>query len=405
MAVVVSATIAGSAFAQESASDAIEPRVDRAQFAMLVQKLGLDNNQRTIVELAFSDYSQALTDLARELDQKAVAAGRDTVQDALRGKARVPPDDLRRMRAEVQRAYLPAGPIADKAFEDLLMNIEIVLAREQLPIFEQAARQFRREAYLRPRAAAADDQEYAGEGVDIVALVESATREGGELHSIGRGPFEDILASYESQMDELLRSSAGAYRDAKLKRKIAQIERNAAQITEQERTLLGLWKPLYELNKNAAEQIAGIAESSSDTAKQRWLDRFDQACFVWLYPRKKPDRQIEWIRSQSVPAAQLQKAEAIYDQYVSRRRALARRAIDLMLRGRLEFETILYSMMDSTGMDDRVRRGAHEELLKNTGEQATLESNTAAELEAALEPAKREALRDAMKRPDTNRRR
>jgi hypothetical protein len=395
-----------AALAQESAAEAIEPRIDRMQFAAFVSKLSLTRDQRTIAELAFSDYSDALTDLARQLDQKAIDAGRPTVQDALRGKARVLPDELRRLRVAVLKAYEPAGPIADQAFNDLLANVEIVLHPEQVESFDLAAKQLRREAYLQPRAAAADDQEYAGEGVDVIALVDAACGDGGELQSLGRGAIHDVLAAYEQQLDVLLQSTATEFRAARQQRKIAQIEKNSAAFAEQEKNLLRLWKQMFELNQATAQQIASIAaEHAGPSPQQSWLDRFDRASFSWLYPRKKPDRQIEWIREQSsISSQQREQAEAIYEKYLASRRSLSRQSIDLMIRARLEFETMIYSMMDPSGIDDRVRRGAYEELLKNTGEQSTLDANTAAELEAALDPAQRDALREAMKRPDSSRR-
>ena len=76
-----------------------------------------------------------------------------------------------------------------------------------------------------------------------------------------------------------------------------------------------------------------------------------------------------------------------------------------MIRARLEFQTMLYSMMDTSAMDDRVRRELHADLLKNTGEQANIESNASASLEALLSDPQREALRNAMKRPDAAARR
>jgi hypothetical protein len=390
--------------AQETAAEAIEPRIDRMQFAEFCAQLSLTRDQRNITELAFSDYSQLLTDLARDLDQKAIAAGRSTVQDALRGKARIAPDELKRLRVAVLKSYEPAGPIADQAFNDLLINVEIMLHPEQIEAFDRASRELRREAYLQPRAAASDDQEYAGEGVDMAALVEAALGEGGELQPAGREAFAEVLATYEQQLDALLQSTAPEFRTARHQRKIAQIEKNTAALAEQEKTLLRLWKQMYDLNASVAQQIERTAaEIIGESARQAWADRFDHSSFAWLYPRKKPDRQIEWIRSQTVSPQQREEAEAIYGKYIDRRRTLSRKSIDLMLRARNEFQTMIYSMMDASGIDDRVRRGAYEELLKNTGEQSTLDTNTAAELEAALDATTREALREAMKRPDRQR--
>ena len=74
-----------------------------------------------------------------------------------------------------------------------------------------------------------------------------------------------------------------------------------------------------------------------------------------------------------------------------------------MLRARLEFQTILYAMMDSQTLDERLRRGLWEQLLKNSGELTNLETTTANSLEALLTSAQRDALRKAMQGPDRKR--
>jgi hypothetical protein len=138
---------------------------------------------------------------------------------------------------------------------------------------------------------------------------------------------------------------------------------------------------------------------SADAAEQ-FTQRFDRASFTWLYPRRKPDRQIEWMRQQNLAAETMQKAEGTYAQYVERRDGLSRSAIDIMLKARLEFRTILHAMIDQASIDDHVPGSLWNDLIKNTGEQAHLESNTSAQLEAAVDEATRQALREAMKRPD-----
>ena len=393
-----------TAAAQESADDYIEPRITRPQFAAFIGQLNLGSEQRNIAQLAFTDYTDALTALTRSLDQQAVAAGRQSVNDALAGKARVSPDDLKRMRVAVLKVYQQAFPQVDTALDTLLSSVEMVLTPEQTDTFNAASRQLRREILLHPRQSSSDYQEYAGDGVDVLELADAALAEGGELQPMGPTPIQDILALYEQQLDALLISTSPGYRTGKLNKKIASIEKDAAALHQEEQAALERWKQLYQLNDGAVHQIGDLAAAQIDeTAQQRWLQRYDRASFTWLYPRRKPDRQIEWIRLQSAPGLSNEKhqqAETIYTNYVQRRQALARQAIDIMVRGRLEFQTMLYSMMDPSGMDDRVRRGLYEELLKNSGEQANLETTTSGSLESLLNDAQREALREAMKRPD-----
>jgi predicted ATP-dependent protease len=93
------------------------------------------------------------------------------------------------------------------------------------------------------------------------------------------------------------------------------------------------------------------------------------------------------------------------DDYLARRRELSRQAISTMIRARMEFQTMVYAMMDTASLDDALRQSLYADLLKNSGEQANLEASTASALESLLDEAQRKAMRDAMKRPDPVRRR
>ena len=388
-------------WAAESAADYIEPRIERPNFQRLIDSLGLGSDQRTIVEFAFVDYTQSMSDLAASLDQQANGIGRETVQAALSGKARVAPDDLKRMRIDILKVYEHAGPAADQAIETFVSSVEVVLAGEQLGAFEQAIRELRREILLHPRQLGGDSQEYAGDGVDLLQLVALAVKEGGELYGLDEDPLQALTQLYAQQLDTLLIGTSGAYRQNRIQRKIAQIDKNTEAIQAQDQAGLELWKQLFQLNQGFVQQIGDLAAAQIDeNARLRWIDRFHQASFPWLFPRRKPDRQIEWIRKEAA-GDQLAKAETIYRGYLDRRSALAKRAIDMMLQGRLDHQVMLYSMMDPTAIEDRACRDIYEELLRNTGEQANLDSMTAGQLESALEGSKRESLREAMKRPDS----
>lgn len=401
---VILLTWAAPAMAQEAADDYLEPRVTRTQFAALCGPLQLGREQRNITELAFSDYTTELADLAQQLNAKANEAGRQTANDALAGKARVAPDELKRIRAAVLKIYEQGFSTVDESLNTLLASVSSVLTPDQTPEFDRGVRALHRDIYLHPRQAASDYPEYAGDGVDLILLAQAASQDGGELQSVDPNALQEILSAYEMQLDSYLVQTAPGYRQGKLARKIATIEKDSATLRSEEQASLQRWKSLYELNQHAKELIGNlILASHGETgaqARQQWLDRVEKASFTWLFPRKKPDREMDWMRQQQLPEATMQKATEIYDQYLSKRKALSSKAIELMIRGRLEFQTILYSMMDPTVLDERVRRGIYDELLKNTGEQATLESNTAGTLEALLTDSQRQSLRDVLKKPE-----
>jgi hypothetical protein len=395
--------ICSSAPAQERAKDYLEPRLSRPQYALFIRQLGLDSDQRAIAELMFTDYSTSLDDLSNQLDEQARQAGLQAVQDVMAGKARLSADELRAKRVAVLKIYQGAFSQVDDVLQRLLDGLEAFLTDAQAAQYQPAVRDLRRELLLHPRQSGRDFQEYAGDGVDVLTLVDSAMKDGGELHGLDRAAIQNILSAYERDLDAYLVRSASRYRDNRMKRKIATIEKDNSALADLDQAILKDWKELFELNRAAVGQIGDIAgEHLGAAARQKWLDRFDEASFTWLYPRRKPDRQIEWIRLQNFGADLRDQAEAIYDGYTAKRRELAHQAIDIMLRGRLEFQTLVYSMMDPTSIEssDSNRKALYQELLKNSGEQATLDNTTVGALEGLLNSTQRDALRKAMQGPD-----
>jgi hypothetical protein len=394
----------GTCLAQETASSYLEPRVERQHFDTLCQRLDLGRDQRIVVESLFSDYQAALTQAAKAADEQAIAAGRQTVNDAFAGKSRITADDLKQKRMDVLNVYRTLWPVADNALHDLLSGIEALITPEQEPRLVPAIRELNRSIYLHPRQVASQLEEYAGDGVDVIRLVADARKEGGELQPLAPGSLDAVLAQYELQLDQFLQRTSSEYRSGKFALKIAAMAKDGSAAAEQQ-AAVARWKQLYQLNQSAVKDIAAIAQAEiSPLASQQWLDRFDTACFAWMYPRKKPDRQYEWMTRQKLSADQRQAADDLYNKYIARRKELNKQAIEIMMRGRMELQTMLYFTMAPPDSGDRAKRSLYDELLKNSGEQATLETNTSFGLEAILDEGQRKALRDAMKLPDAKRR-
>jgi len=394
--------LAPLAQAQERARDFIEPRITRNQFQKFVQMIGMESAEKQIAMMAFGDYESELKDLAERLDAEALAAGRQRVDDSLSGKQRIPADDLKQLRADVYRVYLQAGPEADAAMDSLLGGVGALLSSDLAPKFDAASRWLRRDIILHPRAHAATSPDYAGDGVDVLEMTQEAQAEGGELVGVPADALNPILTAYEHDLDAVLIATGAAERQGRLLGKIAGIEKDIEAQKREEQAALARWQQLYELNTRTVNRIAALAQQhAGDKAATQWQQRYDRESFAWLYPRRKPDRQIEWIRQQTDLAADtLQKAETIYSAYTARRDGLSRSAIDMMLRARLEFQTILYAMIDKSSIASGEAQSLYDSLIKNTGEQTHLESSTSSQLEALLDEPTRQALRDAMKRPD-----
>ncbi|MHC5004085.1 MAG: hypothetical protein ACYTJ0_13290 [Planctomycetota bacterium] len=376
--------------AAESALVAIVPRLDRQGFGMLVERLELQSEQRLIAELAFVDYVAAIDELATQADAEADRIGRRRLQDALAGRVRLAPDELRRIQVGVWRAHQRMWPRSDELLQGLLDAMGGLLADEQRPAAGPAMMDLRRRLWLAPRRAGAAMPEYAGDGVDVADLLAAALAPGGELEAIDRAAITPALDEYVVRIDALLREDAAAERAGALERRIARMQADVETARRLEREAVVRWRRLYTVNEQAVAAIAGTAAARlGEEAARRWRLRWRRACFPWLHRDQRPDRLHAWMRTEALGVAQRERADAAYRDYAVRREALIGSTIELVLQGRLQLERLVTPT--STGSELEGPGGAelHGALLKRSGEwQALLDSATAA-LEAVLTPEQR----------------
>lgn len=381
-AIAALALTAGAAKAQESALDFVKPIVTRVHFQAVVEQLGLDRDQMAITEILFSDYSGSINDVVESADARAEAAGRDTVREALSGRVIVPADELRAMRAAVLESYRDGWADADRLLEDLLFNVELSLRAEQLPRLEEAKRALRRRIVLHPEQVAAETYEYAGDGVDLLELVDEAVAPGGELEPLRMDRIAPIMEAYAAELDRYLAAAATEVRRVRLERRLAGIRRDGGAIRELQRDAIELWHALYDLNQRTAEAVATRVESELGTAAaESWLDRVDAATFPWLFERTVPDLQHEWLLGQPLEAEVADKVADVYGAYAAERRGLRRGAVAMMIRCRLDQHLIVHPMADTSLLTDAPSRTLYEQLVQNSGELAEIDREAAEALE------------------------
>lgn len=381
------------ASAEKSAAEFIRPIVSHHQYTVLVTQLDTDRDQRTILEFMFDDYLAGIEAVRAEADQAADAVGRQLVLDAFSGRRVVPVDELRQLRKDVLEVYQSYLHEADVQFEIMLSSVRSVLNERQRPSLDAPARRLRRELYLHPGHANRHAYEYAGEGVDVLRLVEDAMRDGGELEAINDDALKDVLDEYAYALDQVLMEIGPAMRKVRMDERIARIAQDEAAKREAEQQFIRLWQRLYEFNLDVVERIADIVESElGESPAHEWRMRYDEACFAWLFAPALPDRQYEWIVRQSLTDRQREQIEAAYAEYQEQRRLLCRDTIDIMLEARMEQQTILYPMMDPSGLSGRVRQ-MYEQLLRQSGEQSALAASASSQLESILTDHQRTTLR------------
>ena len=388
MTALLSATVAANAAGQ--ARDYVHPAVRRSHFQQFAEPLELTREQRVIAQMFFNDYFEALQDLTERTDDRAEKAGRSTIDAALRGKASVDYDRLQQMRADVLSAYRVALPEAYELLTQLLDDTYHLLNKDQEPAFTPAARTLRRQVLLHPYQSDEYDPSYAGDGVDINQLIETARRDEGELADLPSGALSEVRETYAMRLDAWLRSVEPQRRVAEMNRRIAAIKDDADARREHESSLLTTWRELYELNESTADEVAKIIrEQLGERAAVAWRSRFYQASYPWLFGQRTPDRQHEWLARQSLTSQQWSNVEQRYTAYVHARQSLRQKTVDLMLKARIEHGVIVHPRMSSSELNSDATREIYEQLVRNSGELQTLHDQAADRIASVLDPAMR----------------
>jgi hypothetical protein len=382
----------GAAARGDEALARIHPRVDRRAFTALLDDLRMDDDQRLVAGLLYSDYATGLEGLAVDLEERLESSGRQRVGDALAGKIFIERAELRRLRVGLERAGEETWERADALASELVLNTRSLLDGDDVLAFDAAVPALRRAMYLHPRQAYADDAGYAGDGVDVVQLAARARQTGGELDGLDDRALAPILATYERELDAHLAEHAAAERRARTDMAIARIERDRAESARLEQEMVQRWKPFFRIQDQSVRAIAALAEERLGAhARVEWLERFDEACFPRLFRDTKPDREAAWIASRGNQAAQAD-ADVVHRAYRAKHRELAREAITLTLGARLTHSAIVDPRMDASSLRDGAVRDLHRELIRNSGRRTELEKETTAALEALLTDRQRKQM-------------
>lgn len=385
------------ATAQDSVHDYMKPRINRDQFAVYCGQLRIDKNQRGIIDLLYEDYAAELNDFADKIDNRSKLAGRTRLESAFSGRISMGGSELRALRAKLLGIYRECGPAADEMLQSLLAGIEGFLNEDQKQRLPAAQRELRRKIMLHPRQAGSRMPNYAGEGVDVLQLVEKASTEtGGELLGIEDEAIDEILARYELDLDAILRRTFADERSSRLEYSIEKLNKNVEVIARIQKQLTEHWNSLFELNRITVKTIGEIIERHSGTSTRNlWEDRFHREAFEWLYIQTMPDRQIDWIRSNELDPELVKKAEIMYDSYCAGRDGLQREAISLMVRARQERGVSLHPM----SLPAEVQENAgdlHKDLLRNSGSKKNHDTRFAGEFESLLSADQRRSMRRAL---------
>ena len=402
--ILIAASVPTAASVDDALS-VVQPRADRTDFEILLEGTDLDRDTRAITEMLFRTYVTDLTSLGEQIAARADSAGRREVEEALAGRRRIDPAELRQMRADVRRVELDAWEPAQRLLDDLILNTQLMVAVDD-DAFDTLVRQMRRSVLLAPSESYAADASYAGEGVDLLALLDNSMA-AGELGAFDPLTMASELRAYELALDELLQRDAQALWRGRLFVAIARVERDDAAVAEGEKELVATWRNIWLLNQQYASLIGQQIEARAGApARLRWDDRVEQACFPWLYSASRPEQQYRWIsENRLIEPSVKQEADGIILEHRREHRELAREAITLILRGRLDMQLPLSARTDPASLRDRQAQDILRDLLQNSGRRSHRDDKTSQTLEALLPERLRAQMRSDLAAASFGRRR
>jgi len=364
----------------------VEPLVTREAILAFIELLGMDREQRGVVEMTFSLYEADASALAQRTVEAQRAAGADRLDEARAGRALLDPAEVRRLRVAVKETERGAWASADALFEGLLSDIEILIDPTLAARSAQGFALLRRNAMLAPRRLASWDSGYAGEGMDLVALVAEARSAGAELAAADENALTAILGPYAQSLDAHLRQTWTEDREGRYQLAVARIERATDRVREEELEAIERWRAPFELNRSTAAAIGAVAQQAGGPAAAiAWQRRVDRAAFPWLYAGARPERQVAWIRASTVGNEVKSRAEQALVTYQAASDGVRQEAISLLVRARVEGRFIMGSEVDLAALPDRTAQDLYRELLQNSGRRAKLDDQAAAEIAAMLE--------------------
>ena len=351
-------------------------------FEDICSLLHLDESQRAQAEEFFAGYLAAARDLDDETYRGIVSAGFEAMRalraeldplhtrrganadrrerEKLREQTNRHRDDprweiVRALRYESNKARVVGWRKADALLEGWLYEFQISMEIED-DLFARVPRLIRRRVLepAWPQSSYADFKR----PVDVLALVEQASRPGGEMFPLAalehtskepervgeaswseaQGNLTGILIQYEIQLDGLLHQRSRERR--------ARLRRDTPLSTtsedpgwrELERTMSQEWYRRYQVSHQAVEAIAILLnEYVSAEAATNWRDRFHRALCPELTQDRWVDDMISWLESRADHRPeQMQLTETLYADYVVRRRELISQAIRTGVRVRKE---------------------------------------------------------------------
>lgn len=298
--------------------DFVSPKVTPTDWAAYGEAVGADRDLRSILDLFYQDYLDRVRARGLEIRSAMMDAGLDAWYRSKAGELILGPERRSRLFATLDRMSFKCQVAAESLLEGLLERAAAVLPPDAGVAASDAARDLRRRVLLRLFRETSWNWMYAGEGVDLSAILASM-REEGDLPPLGRAaapaspeveeePARELdrrMAEYERAVDEWIRKNFEAVSRNRLN--TARAGSGALDeegVRKARRAAWTRWRDFWELNDRTAVEIRDrLSTSVGREAAAAWEKRYLQASVPFLaLSRSDPERLWAWIQRQTTGA-------------------------------------------------------------------------------------------------------
>jgi hypothetical protein len=386
---------AGAALAQPAASRLadVAPRLERTNFSAALTDAELARGERDLLMALFEDYRSGLQEIASDLEARRIEAGRDRFDDAIAGRIRLSPDEIKALRGDIARADLMTWAPATAALSDLLELCGLSLEPGAAARFEAEVPALRRAAFLGSLAAADAGRLEAGESVDLQQLLSAAVRE--ELNGAPIGQLETVLAAWAAAIDPILPVTAGEIRAARIQRGIARSLRDPQAVAAADAELIAAWRRLHGPLEAASRRIEEIARGTGgDGAAAAWRDRVQRASFPWLYEgARRPELAADWMGRNVSDAGLVARGRELAATWRVDRAACDAETVALMVEARTQEDRIVHPRADLGLLGGGRAAEIFRELLRISGRAEQIDREAEEAIAALLTPTERSRMR------------
>ncbi len=246
----------------------IEPVVTPPDFRLLMDELGLTDQDADTASMLMDDYADSMRSVLVELGQQR-ADDRQRLDSAIDGRIRISPEELRGIRLSLRTAVQASWTVADGKLAELVEWATLIS-----PLTPEAQRdaiaQFHRRVFLRESSNDAL--------VDLARLIEAGQTE--ELDGLPPEQLDEALQQWKIAAAHFAKEDALAVRQRRLADDVASLQRQTSVREQLGKQAAQGWLDRMRVHDAGMDAIAVIvAQTKGSEAAATWRRRVRQACF------------------------------------------------------------------------------------------------------------------------------